>query len=35
MDVTSLCMARYLISKVDDLVQILGQFVDFKFGIER
>jgi len=35
MDVTSLCQARHLISRVDNLVQLLGQFVDLKFSPER
>jgi len=30
MGVTSLCQARHLISRVDNLVQCLGQFVDLK-----
>jgi len=33
-DVPSLCLARHLISRVDNLVQIPGQFVDLKLRIE-
>ena len=32
---TSLCLAHHLISRVDNLVQFLGQFVDFKFRPKR
>jgi hypothetical protein len=35
MGVTSFCQARHLISRVDYLVQLLGQFVDLKFRPDR
>jgi len=35
MDVMSLCLARYLISRVDNSIQLLDQFVDLKFRTER
>jgi hypothetical protein len=35
MGVTSLCLARHLISRVDNLIQLLGQFVNLKFRPER
>ena len=35
MDVTSLCLARHLIFLVDNLDQLLSQFVDLKCHPER
>jgi len=32
---TSLCPACHLISRVDNLVQLMGEFVDLKFFPER